>query len=59
VQADAQPFASPVSTQPLIDALSEAGFAIIRSGPFAALNKAKALHSPTLVARYLVIAQKR
>jgi len=42
-QADAQPFASPVSTQPLIDALSEAGFAIIRSGPFAEQSKSLAL----------------
>lgn len=52
------PFAAVQSAQPVSDALSSVGFAILRAGPFGELNAARAGRWPETTARYVVVARK-
>jgi SAM-dependent methyltransferase len=57
-QREAQPFAALDNALPVAEALAGAGFTVLKSGPFAALDEARAGRFPNTKPRYLVAARK-
>ncbi|MFT3689135.1 class I SAM-dependent methyltransferase [Paenirhodobacter sp.] len=53
-----QPFAALTSARPVADALTRAGFGILRAGPFDEANAARRAAFGTSVTRYVVVARK-
>jgi SAM-dependent methyltransferase len=54
-----QPFASLSSAKPVVDALSAAGFHVVKAGTFSKLNAARKARWPSSVERYAVVATRQ
>lgn len=53
-----QPFAAVREADELAEAISSAGFTVLKAGPFEELNDARAARFPATVDRYLVLARR-
>lgn len=54
----AQPFAALESAAPVAAAFEQAGFGIVRAGPFGELDALRRAVSPSATARYVVVARR-